>query len=151
MTMQVAPMKLKYYRAGYLPPACFGPAKACISITPAQNRSGRGYGPSDVLRYSDVNISFDFERDLYRRSTKPTECAMTSSAMRPGTRPTLVASRATVPWKRFGLADGLGDPVDAPGATLPVAVVCPRAEGPRASLAYLPSGLRTPIQASRTC
>ena len=56
-----------------------------------------------------------------------------------------------MPWKRFGLGDGLGDPVDAPGATLPVAVVCPPAEGPGASLAYLPSGLRTPIQASRTC
>jgi hypothetical protein len=33
-----------------------------------------------------------------------------------------------VPWKRFGLAGGIGEPVAVPAATPPVVVVCPPAE-----------------------
>jgi hypothetical protein len=52
--------------------------------------------------------------------TKPDRCAMTSSAMRPASRPILVASRATVPQKRFGLAGAGEGPTDVPGSCHPL-------------------------------
>ncbi len=74
MTTQVAAMKLKYYRAGYHQRALvlrkLASASVLLKTVAAELKSPTvlGYGPSDVLGYSAVNISFNFERDLYRGS-----------------------------------------------------------------------------------
>jgi hypothetical protein len=39
-----------------------------------------------------ADLGFDFQSDLDRRTDEPARCAMTSSAMRPASRPARLAS-----------------------------------------------------------
>ena len=99
-----------------------------MSVKLSRKAYAKKYGPTvgDRIRLADSELIIEVEQDYTdygeesifgggksvrdgqnqcsaEEPMSPARCAMTSSAIRPASRPTRVGSRTTLPWKRLGL------------------------------------------------